>query len=142
MSDSEIEQEIQAKGKTAPRITPADIEADIVGEHYFTAEHGARHPQATNMRDFGNVPSCLGLLTFCVLVLRNGTKVVGINYGAIDPAQHDAKRGREEARKQAEEKVWELLGFRLRDELARPVLSEADAQADLNGTPRPDFYAD
>ncbi|WP_289242047.1 Gp49 family protein [Delftia sp.] len=44
--------------------------------------------------------------------------MVGINYGAIDPAQHDAARGRSEARAQAVEKVWELLGFRLRDKLA------------------------
>ena len=139
MSDSEIEQEIQAKGKTAPRITPADIEANIKSEWFFTASDGVFGATELLMED---EDKHLGLLTFCVLVLRNGTKVVGINYGAIDPAQHDAKRGREEARKQAEEKVWELLGFRLRDELARPVLSEADAQADLNGTPRPDFYAD
>jgi hypothetical protein len=76
-------------------------------------------------------------VTFAVLTLRNGTKVVGINYGAIDPAQHSAERGRTEARKDAVSKVYELLGFRLRDELARPVLTEADALADLNGTPRP-----
>lgn len=35
MSDREIEQEIQAKGLTAPRVTPADIEANIAREHYF-----------------------------------------------------------------------------------------------------------
>jgi cardiolipin synthase len=32
MTDQAIEQEIQAKGLTAPRITPADIEANIVSE--------------------------------------------------------------------------------------------------------------
>lgn len=37
MTDEAIEQEIQAKGLTAPRITPADIEANIAGEYYFTA---------------------------------------------------------------------------------------------------------
>jgi len=41
MTDKAIEHEIQAKGKTAPRITPADIEANIVGEFYFTADDGA-----------------------------------------------------------------------------------------------------
>jgi hypothetical protein len=30
MTDNQIEQEIQAKGLTAPRITPADVEANIV----------------------------------------------------------------------------------------------------------------
>lgn len=37
---SDIEQEIQAKGLTAPRITPADVELNIVSEHYFTAAQG------------------------------------------------------------------------------------------------------
>ena len=35
MNDKAIEQEIQAKGLTAPRVTPADIEAEIDGEYYF-----------------------------------------------------------------------------------------------------------
>ena len=39
-NDQEIEQEIQDKGLTAPRVTPSDVEANIVGEHYFTAEQG------------------------------------------------------------------------------------------------------
>lgn len=100
------------------RVTPADIEAEIVGEHYFTAAQGAGHPEALNPRDFGDVPAGLALLTICVLRLRNGTKLVGINYGAIDPDQHDADLGRKEARADAVEKIWELLGFRLRDKLA------------------------
>ena len=29
-----IEAQIQAKGKTAARVTPADIEANIASEHY------------------------------------------------------------------------------------------------------------
>ena len=40
MDDRQIEQEIQAKGLTAPRITPEDIEANIVGEYFFTARDG------------------------------------------------------------------------------------------------------
>lgn len=35
MTDDQIEQEIQAKGLTAPRVTPADIEANIAHEWYF-----------------------------------------------------------------------------------------------------------
>ena len=30
-----IQNEIEAKGLTAPRVTPADIEAETVSEHYF-----------------------------------------------------------------------------------------------------------
>ena len=42
MNDQTIEQEIQAKGLTAPRVTPADIEENIVGEFYFTAGSATR----------------------------------------------------------------------------------------------------
>lgn len=42
MTEQNIEQEIQAKGLTAPRVTPADIEANIFSEHYFTARDGRR----------------------------------------------------------------------------------------------------
>src|SRR5574343_279070 len=41
MTSHQIEQEIQTKvANVAPRITPDDIEANITGEFYFTAEHG------------------------------------------------------------------------------------------------------
>lgn len=41
MTDIEIEKEIQAKGKSAPRLTPDHIESVIVSEHYFTAGDGS-----------------------------------------------------------------------------------------------------
>lgn len=40
MNDQQIEQEILDKGLTAPRVTPADIEANIAQEHYFTGDAG------------------------------------------------------------------------------------------------------
>jgi hypothetical protein len=40
MTDQAIEQEIQDKGLTAPRVTPDMIEATIKSEHYFTAAEG------------------------------------------------------------------------------------------------------
>lgn len=94
----------------APRITLEDIEADIAAEHYFTAGQALAalgHP----------VSDGLDLLTFCVILLRNGTKIVGINYGAIDPAQHSEERGRKEARDHAIEQIWPLLGYELRSRL-------------------------
>ena len=42
MNDQTIEQEIQAKGLTAPRVTPADIEANIVSSENFNAEIGRK----------------------------------------------------------------------------------------------------
>ena len=40
MNDETIEQEIQAKGLTAPRVTPADVEENIASEYYFTGADG------------------------------------------------------------------------------------------------------
>lgn len=40
MNNRDIEKEIQMKGKTAPRVTPAHIESLITSEHYFTAADG------------------------------------------------------------------------------------------------------
>ena len=39
MNDQAIENEIKAKGLTAPRVTPADIEANIAAEIYSTGLH-------------------------------------------------------------------------------------------------------
>ena len=114
-NDQTIEAQIQAKGKTAPRITPADIEANIVGEQYFTAEDGADH---SSMVDFCSGSSKgLGLLTFCVLVLRNGFTVTGESVCA-SPENFDAEIGRNIARQNAVQKIWPLMGYELRTKLA------------------------
>ena len=44
MTDQAIEQEIQSKGLTAPRVTPGDIEANIAAEYYFTAGQATSGP--------------------------------------------------------------------------------------------------
>lgn len=137
-----LEREIQAKASNGPRVTPADIEAEIVSEWYFTAREGVLGELASDgvppsiYEKANAAPQSLGLLTFCVLLLRNGFTVTGES-ACASPENFNADIGRSIARENAVNKVWPLLGFRLRDELARPVLSEADAAADLAGTPRP-----
>jgi len=133
-TDESIEQEIQAKGLTAPRVTPADIEANIACEHYFTAADGV-------LGNIDVVPDddqldLLELLTFCVLVLRNGFTVTGES-ACASPENFDAEVGRKIARQNAVSRIWPLMGYELRSQLARPVLTEADAAADLAGLPRP-----
>ena len=117
MNDQSIEQEIQAKGLTAPRITLADIEANIAAEHYFTAGQALtalQHP----------VSDSLNLLTFCVLVLRSGFTVTGES-ACASPENFDAEIGRKIARQNAVAKVWPLMGYELRSRLhARAI--EAD----------------
>ncbi len=122
MNDHQIEQEIQAKGLTAPRITPADIEAAIASEHYFTAADGWRaqrgEPPAAGIvlpLPAGLEP--LGLLTFCVLVLRNGFTVTGES-ACASPENFDAEVGRKIARQNAVAKIWPLMGYELRTKLA------------------------
>ena len=119
MNDHEFEQRLQAKGLTAPRVTPADIEANIIGECYFTAEQGraaaARHDGG---HERGWFPACdsanpLDLLTFCVLVLRNGFTVTGES-ACASPENFDAEEGRIAARRNAVNKIWPLMGYELK----------------------------
>ena len=132
MNDKAIEQEIQAKGLTAPRITPADIEANIVSEHYFTARDGRRGAVADGTYvgrerpQFGEADlAALDLLTFCVLVLRNGFTVTGES-ACASPENFDAEVGRKIARQNAMQKIWPLMGYELRSQLA------AEARGDVN----------
>ena len=224
MNDQAIEQEIQAKGLTAPRITPADIEENIVGEFYFTAgsaTRGASMEQVAEvahevnraycqalgdasqpswddapewqrasarmgadlhtMGDFGPEEShiswmnqkleegwkygpvknpeakehpcivpfdqlpleqqakdhifrgvvhavnvafpgapqftALDLLTFCVLVLKNGFTVTGES-ACASPENFDAELGRKIARQNAVQKMWPLMGYALKERLS------------------------
>lgn len=119
--DYGLEREIQAKGLTAPRVTTADIESEIASEAYFTAADGYRSAPCFDPNgqptDCLPPPAPLELLTFCVLVLRNGFTVTGES-ACASPKNFDAEIGRRIARENAINKVWPLLGFRLRDKLA------------------------
>lgn len=172
MNDNQVEQEIKAKGLTAPRVTPGDIEANIVGEYYFTAgdkidavsdemvsrflawklpkdfcpdahisfnptkpyegdEFGnSWWPIGTNLLHAGQaremlesvvgvVPKheALNLLTFCVLVLKNGFTVTGES-ACASPENFDAELGRKIARQNACQKIWPLMGYELKCRLA------------------------
>jgi len=120
MTSHQIEQEIQAKGaNVAPRITPADVEANIVSERYFTARDGVDALTGCDGRiDCDPFEMELGLVTFCVIILRNGTKLVGVNEGPVSPANFDAELGRKLARQKAVDQIWPLMGYELRSKLA------------------------
>ncbi|GCL64356.1 hypothetical protein AQPW35_34370 [Rubrivivax pictus] len=131
MNDAQIETEIQAKGLTAPRITPADLEANIVSEHYFTAGDGVvgvlavADAQGKQLGDkvqlrAAEIPDELDLLTFCVLILRNGFTVTGES-ACASPENFDAEMGRKIARANAINKMWPLMGYALKNRLAGPT---------------------
>ena len=114
MNDQTTEQAIQAAGADkAPRITPDDVAANIVAEHYFTAREGCEGACGGG----GTYHVSLGLLTICVLVLRNGFTVTGES-ACASPENFNAEIGRRIARENAVAKIWPLLGFSLKQKLA------------------------
>lgn len=92
-----IEAEIKEKGLTAPRITPDMLDAEIAAEDYHVF-----------------AGSCL---TVCCLTLKNGFTVTGES-ACASPENFNAEIGQKIARQNAREKLWPLLGFRLRDKLS------------------------
>lgn len=114
-----------ASAPAAPRVTMADIEANIASEHYFTGEQGALMGMAPekfqNMQTLGvmpgDIPESLKLLTFCVLVLRNGFTVTGES-ACASPENFKSDVGRKLARENAINKIWPLMGYELRTKLA------------------------
>jgi hypothetical protein len=117
--DERVEQMIQRKGKTATRVTPADIEAAIQHECYFTAAQGLCGAISAGQSDEFEQPiPALGLLTFCVLVLRNGFTVTGES-ACASPENFDAEIGRKIARTNAVAKIWPLEGYLLKEHLYR-----------------------
>ena len=135
MTDKAIEQEIKANGLTAPRVTPADIEANVSGEHYFTAEDGfigvrmvetsAEMTPQEAVDSMPMVPRPLCLLTFCVLVLRNGFTVTGES-ACASPENFNREIGRKIARQNAVAKIWPLMGYQLRCNLAAAKLVDSE----------------
>lgn len=125
-----IQQEIEAKGLHAPRVTPADIEAEIASEHFFTALDGAVGAYHSHNGVHQGTPpndlnaAALPLLTFCVLVLRNGFTVTGES-ACASPENFDEEIGRKIARQNAVNKIWPLLGFSLRDAIVEAKTKRA-----------------
>ena len=110
----------RAGADKAPRITPADIEANIASTFYFTAAKGAEKAARDNGSYAAGTPAegqALGLLTFCVLVLQNGFTVTGES-ACASPENFNAEIGRRIARENAIAKVWPLMGYELRSKLA------------------------
>lgn len=92
--EQQIENEIQAKGRNAPRLNPDMIDATISSEQYHV------FPGTT--------------LTVCALTLRNGYIVTGES-AAASAANFDQAIGRKIARENARSKIWAMEGYLLRE---------------------------
>jgi hypothetical protein len=105
------------------KITPEHISALIVSEHYFTAAEGIHGADMLNEGGGGDPTitdassTSLHLLTFCVLVLKNGFTVTGES-ACADPKIFNAVTGRNVARQNAVSKIWQLEGYLLKQKLS------------------------
>lgn len=113
LDEAKLEAEIRAKGLTAPRITPADIDATIAAEYSFNAYDALIALGAP-------ADDSMKVLTLCVMKLKNGFITTGES-ACASPANYDADIGRKLARDHARSKIWQLEGYRLRSELAKGV---------------------
>ena len=124
MANKTTEQLIQEKGLTAPRVTPQDLQNNIASAHYFTARDGivgveldaGLIDEASGTRTHES----LGMLTFCVLVLKNGFTVTGES-ACASPENYNPEIGRKIARQNAEQKIWPLMGYHLKQQLSEGI---------------------
>ena len=96
MSEQALEKEIQDKGLNAPRLTPDSIDAVIVTDTYTV------------------LPS--GKVMVCGLTLKNGFTVRG-EASTVSKANFNEEIGKKISYKNTREKIWELEGYLLQEEL-------------------------
>lgn len=116
-NDRQIENEIQAKGLTASRITLDDIEANIEAEHYVNlGDAVVAVGTAPGVHKILRASNAEHLTTLCTLVLKNGFVVIGKS-ACASPENFDAELGRKISRADAVNQVWPLMGYALRNQL-------------------------
>lgn len=98
--DSAIEQEIQAKGLTAPRVTPTDLDHNIV--HTEIVKHVSPSGQ---------------VLRWAVLTLQNGYSVAGKPSASVSNESDNAEIGEKVAVTNARNELWPLMGYALKQRL-------------------------
>jgi len=100
---------LSARGAHAPRVSVADIEANIASRYTFIA--------ADALRSMGQpvVPG-LELLTICLIVTRNGYTIVGKSAPA-SPENFDAEKGATFAYEDAVKQLWPVMGYALKERL-------------------------
>lgn len=96
MNREGLEQELKERGLSAPRITPKDVKESIEKVEYYV------------------FPS--SQLTVCCMTLKNGFCVTGES-ACASPENFNKEIGERIAYQQAENKIWPLLGYVLKEKL-------------------------
>jgi len=100
-SDTAIEREIRAKGLTAPRVTPSDIDAAIKSVEYV--KHVSKSGQ---------------VLRWAVIDTPCGFAVVGNPSVAVSAANDDDEVGKKVALANSKNALWPLMGYALKERLS------------------------
>ena len=101
MNEKALEQEIQARGLTAPRITPADLDDNIADTEIVK-----------------HVTKSGKVLRWAVLTTRNGYAVVGKPSASVSAENDNAEIGEKVAIDNARGELWPLMGYELRSKLS------------------------
>lgn len=100
MTDNQIEQEIQALGLTAPRVTVADITNNIA--HTEIVKHVSKSGQ---------------ILRWAVITTLNGYAVTGRPSCSASSANDDEGIGERIAIENARDELWSLMGYSLKQHI-------------------------
>ena len=91
----------------APRVSLKDIERKIDFVRYETADNA-----------FGYIDADMAIMTLCLVKCTNGFMVIGKSAPA-SPENFNADLGKKLAYEDAIRQLWPLMGFALRDKLAK-----------------------
>ena len=101
MKEKDLEKEIQAKGLTAPRISPADLDANIA-----------------DVEIVKHVTKAGKVLRWAVLTTRNGFAVAGKPSASVSVENDNAEIGEKVAIANSRDELWPLMGYELQSKLS------------------------
>lgn len=99
--DAGIETEIIAKGLSAPRVSLADLNANVADVEII--KHVSKSGQ---------------VLRWAVITTQNGYAVVGKPSCSVSPENDNAEIGERLATENARSELWPLMGYALRSALS------------------------
>lgn len=115
-----------AEGRTAPRVSLQDIEANIAFVAYtdgydlchaaYSVTNAGGDPFRKDAVPWSEYGAGLNTLTICLMVLKNGFTIIGKSAPA-SPDNFSSELGKKLAYDDAVKQVWPLMGYELRQRL-------------------------